>query len=90
MYKKTGKDVAFDKERNKLKSEIFKLNTQIAEKEAAISSLKNELQKIRTECEIYKQMAEKYSHLDGVQIKEDFERAKRLTELLSFIKGGLY
>lgn len=73
-YPKTAKDLAWDKERRKLKSEIFRLKQELNEKDSLIDA----------QLSIIKQHQEEISRLDSIieQLKETLDLSPEDVKIL--------
>ena len=82
VYKKSAKDMAFDKERAKYRHEIRELQYQISEKEIEIKSLNNLIEAKESKIEelIYRLL--EYTELSKEDMKQFIDKEKKTVEMI--------
>ena len=98
-YKKSAKDLAFDRERTRLQAEIGRLRDTVLQKDKTISALTDEL---RYEREANEKKQERIEQLQGLLdldcddirlLVEDVQRRKELADGLKWLRefhGGIF
>lgn len=98
-YKKSAKDLAFDRERTRLQAEIGHLRDAVAQKDKTIHALAEELRYERGENEKRQEQIEHLQELldldcnDIRLLAEDVQRRKELADGLKWLRefhGGIF
>ena len=92
-YKKSAKDLAFDRERTRLQAEIGHLRDSVVQKEKTIRALADELRCERGKNEEKQEQIESFQELldldcnDIRLLVEDVQRRKELADGLKWLQG---
>ena len=98
-YKKSAKDLAFDRERTRLQAEIGHLRDSVVQKEKTIRALADELRCERGKNEEKQEQIERFQELldldcnDIRLLAEDVQRRKELADGLKWLRefhGGIF
>lgn len=92
-YKKSAKDLAFDRERTRLQAEIGRLRDTVLQKDKTIRALTDELRYERVENEKKREQIEQLREFLGLDcddirlLVEDVQRRKELADGLKWLRG---
>lgn len=89
-YKKSAKDIAFEKERNQFKKEIKALKFELENKDKVINAQKNELEEMKTEYYQLKDWVERlleYTQLSEDEMKKIIDKEKQSVEFLDKVNS---
>lgn len=82
-YKKTAKDLAWDKERQKMKSEIHQLTMKCGQKEREIQLRNGQIAILENRITELEEIIQSISELSVEQLTAHYHRTKHLTDMLS-------
>lgn len=89
-YKKSAKDLAFEKERNQFKKEIKALKFELENKEKALNAQKIELEEIKTEYYQLKDWIDRlleYTQMSEDEMKKIINKEKQSAEFLDKVNS---
>lgn len=87
-YIKTAKDIAFDKERAKLQSQINQLEMQLRMKDKEIVTLKDDYNKVSNERDKYKEWNNRlleYMELSEKDLRDFIDKEKKQVEIIKHL-----
>lgn len=90
MYKKTAKDLAFDRERAKYERQIRDLKTELRKRDNDILEVRNQLREAESKCESLQDWVNRlldYTNMSEEDMKTIVQKDKDAAEAFSMMKG---